>query len=161
MKAIGNFFKAILNFFRKIFLEKWLLRKIGKIIKDVEGDLMDFFLETLLKVIRIFICIDKKFAKNIQGFNAKYVFKSEDNKIAASAIFANNKMKVKKKAITDPDVNITVVFKDSKALFEFLMAEDPDVFAFILESKISYEGNVNYLMKFAYMAMHLKLKFSL
>lgn len=161
MKAIGNFFKSIINFFRKILLEKWLLRKIGKIIKNIEGDLMDFFLETLLKIIRIFLCIDEKFARNIKDFNAKYVFKSEDNKIAASAIFAKNKMKVKKRVIADPDVNITVVFKDGKALFDFLMADDPDVFAFILESKIRYEGNVNYLMKFAYMAMHIKLTFNL
>lgn len=161
MKRIADFFISIVNFFRKLLFEKWLLRKIGKIIRCIETDLMDVFLETLLKMIRIFTCIDPNYARNIENFNAKYIFKSEDEKIAVSAIFADNKMKVKKKAITDPDVNITVIFKDGKALCDFLMASDPDIFVFILESKIKYEGNVNYLMKFAFMAMHLKLEFDL
>jgi hypothetical protein len=68
-------------------------------------------------------------------------------------------MKVKNSAIDN--TNVTVTFKDGKALWEFLMGKNPDVFNFILESKLSYEGNANYVLKFAYMATHLKVKYGL
>jgi len=146
---------AILNIFRKFSLK----RTIKKIIKRIETELLDDFLELLLKVIRLVLCVDRKYRRNIKDFNARYAFRSQDGEIAASAIFKNNKMKVKKDEI--PDTNVTVIFKDGKALWEFLMAPDPDVFAFVLENKLSYEGNLNYLMKFGYMAKHLKVMFGM
>jgi hypothetical protein len=120
---------------------------------------MENFLELLLKAVRLVLCVNRKFRRNIKDFNARYAFRSKDGKIAASAIFKNNKMKVKKNAIED--TNVTVIFKDGKALWEFLMGKDPDVFVFILESKLTYEGNANYLMKFAYMAKHLMYMFGI
>jgi hypothetical protein len=116
---------------------------------------MDDFLELLLKVIHLVLCVDHNYGKNIEGFKARYAFRSVDGKIAASVIFENNKMKVEKDEIKD--TNVTIIFKDGKALWEFLMAEDPDVFSFVLENKLSYNGNLNYLMKFGYMAKHLKV----
>ena len=85
--------------------------------------------------------------------------RSEDGRIAASAIFKKNKMKVKKDVVAD--TNVTVFFKDGKTLWEFLMADDPDVFSFVLENKLRYEGNLNYLLKFGYMSKRLKLMFGL
>lgn len=158
MKPIVNFFRKIVNFFRKFFLKR-LVKKITKVINCIETELMDKFLETLLRVIRLVLCLDDKFARNINGFNAKYTFCDRGGKIAASAIFAKNKMKMKKTAV--PDATVTVTFVDGKSLWEFLMADNPDVFAFVLENKLQYEGNLNYLMKFAYMAKHMKLKFGL
>ena len=155
-----NIFQRIANFFRKFILKR-LVKKITKTINCIETELMDTFLELVLKIIRLVLCLDHDFARNIKDFNAKYVFQTQSGLIAASAIFANNKMKVKKNAITDKDVNVRVVIKDGKSLWEFLMADNPDVFAFVLDNKLSYEGNLNYLMKFAYMAKHMKLMFSL
>ncbi len=158
MSFILNIFRKIANFFRKFFFKR-VLKKITLVIREIETELMDDFLEILLKIVRLVLCLDHKFRRNIENFNARYAFRSENGKIAASAVFKNNKMKVKKKAIKN--TNVTVIFKDGKALWEFMMADEPDVFAFLLESKLRYEGNVNYIMKFAYMAKHLKLKFGL
>jgi hypothetical protein len=144
----------IVNLFRKIILKR-LVKKIKKIIQGIESELMDDFLELLLKVIHLVLCVDHNYGKNIEGFKARYAFRSVDGKIAASVIFENNKMKVEKDEIKD--TNVTIIFKDGKALWEFLMAEDPDVFSFVLENKLSYNGNLNYLMKFGYMAKHLKV----
>ncbi|NIN18182.1 MAG: hypothetical protein GTN53_10405 [Candidatus Aminicenantes bacterium] len=113
----------------------------------------------LLRIIRLTLCLDRGYRRNIKDFNARYAFRSEDGRIAASAIFKNNKMKMKKDAIED--TNVTVVFKDGKTLWEFLMADDPDVFSFVLENKLRYEGNLNYLLKFGYMSKRLKLMFGL
>lgn len=143
----------------KPFRNLSLGRTIKKITTGVENDALDNFLELLLRAIRLVLIVDRKYRRNIKDFNARYTFQSRDGKIAASAVFKNNKLKVQKDAL--PDTNITVIFKDGKALWEFLMAKDPDVFVFLLENKIAWEGNINYLLKFAYMAKHLQHKFKI
>jgi hypothetical protein len=134
-------------------------RGLKKMTSCVKTELLDDFLEMLLRVIRLTLCVDHGYRRNIKDFNARYAFRSEDGRIAASAIFKNNKMKMKMDAVED--TNVTVVFKDGKTLWEFLMADDPDVFSFVLENKLRYEGNLNYLLKFGYMSKRLKLMFGL
>lgn len=151
-----SFLSNIGDFLAKIFRKLSVKKKIKKLISSIETELTDKFLELLLGIIRLDLCLDRDFRKNIEDFNARYAFKSRNGKIAASAIFKNSKMKVRKKEIED--TNITVIFKDGKSLCEFLLSDDPNVFDFILENRLSYVGNVNYMMKFAYMAKHLKLK---
>ncbi|MEI6138194.1 MAG: hypothetical protein WCP85_02970 [Mariniphaga sp.] len=132
----------------------WLTtRRFVKIIEEKE---MDIFLETLLKAMSLFLFFNKKFRRNIDGFNARYVFKSKDGIIAASADFADSKMKVSRKALEN--ASVTVVFKDGTALKNFLFAESPDIIGAILDSEVQYTGNLNYLSKFAYMSKRLKLQ---
>lgn len=147
-------FRKIIDFILHPLRKCRLWLKFKKFIDCIETGLMDDFLELLLSAMRIMFCFSHEYRKNIEGFNGRYTFKSKDGRIAASAIIANNKMTVKKKEI--PDTNVTVVFEDANALFHFLVAADPDVFAFMLENKLNYNGNLNYIMKFAYMAKHLK-----
>jgi hypothetical protein len=104
--------------------------------------------------MRLVFYLDPRYRKNIEGFEARYVFESEDGTVAASAVFKNGRMRVKTRAVPDPTVR--VVFRDDHALWQFLMADDPDVFAFVLGNKLRYEGNLNYLLKFGYMAKQLK-----
>jgi hypothetical protein len=139
----------------KFFLD----RALKKMIMSIETQLLDDFLETLLKVVRLALILDHHYRRNIQGFNARYAFQDEDGQIAASAIFADGKMKVKKSIIED--TNVTITFKNGKALWEFLMSKNPDVFSFVLENKIRYEGNINYMLKFGYMAKHLQVMFGM
>lgn len=142
-----------MNFFRKFSLNR-VIKKIDHIINNIGSKLMDDFLELLLKMMRLASCLNiNGFKKNIEGFNARYVFKTADNKVASSVIFEDNKMKVKGTEIDNPKVK--VIFKDSEALCKFLTSGTPDVFDYVLKNKLSYEGNLNYLMKFAYMAIHL------
>ena len=149
----------ITNKFQKFILNR-AVKKIKKVINCIETDLMDEFLELLLKIFRLVFYLNiAGFRENIKDFNARYTFRTEKGKIAASAIFKDDKMIVEEEEI--PDTNVTVIFKDGKALWEFLMAGNPDVFAFVLANKLSYKGNLNYLMKFAYMAIHLKVMFGL
>jgi hypothetical protein len=115
------------------------------------------FLENLLRTIRLVLFLDPRYRKNIEGFDARYVFESEDGRVAASAVFRNGRMRVKTVAVPDPTVKVT--FRDERSLWQFLMADDPDVFAFVLGNKLRYEGNLNYLLKFGYMAKHLKHSF--
>ena len=151
--------KYILDKFRKCFLDR-ALKKLKKLIDCAGDELMDDFLELLLKVFRLVFCLNLfNFKENIEGFEATYAFKSRNEKIGATAIFTKNKMKVKNTAV-EP-ANVTIIFKDGKSLWEFLMGGSPDIFDFVLKGKLSYKGNLNYLLRFAYLAIHLQKKFEL
>jgi len=135
-------------------LKEWWLRR--KLVRTMTDEALDEFLELLLKVIALKLRIDADYRKNIAGFKGRYVFRTHDGKIAVSAIFENGELKVLDDEIAATDV--TVSFKDGAALCKFLLSKDPDVFAFILDNKIDYEGNLNYVLKFGYMAKRLQLE---
>jgi hypothetical protein len=140
-------------------IKRYLIRKSQKdFIKCLSEETLDVFLTTILRLMDLFLFLNKKFRKNIQGFNARYAFKSTDGRIDASVIFADSKMKVKNHEIENTDV--TVVFKDGKALKNFLFSDSPDIVGSILNGEVRYTGNLNYLAKFAYMANHLKYQFA-
>ncbi|MFC2155041.1 hypothetical protein ACFLRB_00935 [Acidobacteriota bacterium] len=125
---------------------------------------MDDFLELLLDLMRLVFSTNfKHYRENIKDFKATYNFVSEDGRIAAAAVFTDNRMKMKKEKVPDDDPNlkVTVTFKDGHALWRFLMTGTPDIFKAVLDRDISYEGNLNYLLKFAYMSRHLKTIFGL
>ena len=165
MKTIWNFIKQIWNAIKNLYnivrkyLLKRIVKKINKLLDTVETEVMDEILELLLRSIRLFLCLDSDYHKNIIDFDARYTLRSERGRIAASAIFKKGKMKVKGKEIDN--TNVEVYFKDGKVMWDFLMSPNPDIFAFVLDNKLRYEGNLNYLMKFAYMAKRLKSMFGL
>ena len=138
---------------------KLLFKKSKKnFLKNLEDESLDFFLENVLRLLDLYFSLNKNFRKNIQNFDARYAFKSLDGKIDASVVFKDSKMKVYNKEIDN--TNVTVVFKDGKALKNFLFSDSPDIIGSILNSEVSYKGNLNYLAKFAYLANHLKYQFT-
>ena len=124
------------------------------VITIICDEALDFSMEMLLRFMRLYLMINKSFRRNIDGFNARYSFKSSDGRIDSGIIFSKGTMTVKTHTIDDTD--ISVEFRDGKALREFLFAESPDVIGAILNGDVSYKGNLNYLSKFAYMSKNLK-----
>lgn len=140
-------------------IKKYLIRKSGKeFVRCLEEETLDILLTNILRLMDLFFFMNKKFRRNIKGFDARYAFKSVDGKIDASVIFKDSKMAVKNHVIDD--TNVTVVFKDGKALKNFLFSDSPDIIGSILNGEVSYSGNLNYLAKFAYMANSLKYQFA-
>lgn len=155
--------RAIANIPRRFFLRQ-IRKEIKNVIDNIETELMDDFLELLLEMMRLVFLINiKHYRVNIKDFKATYNFMSQDGRIAAAAVFAGNKMKMEKEKVPDDDPNlkVTVVFKDGHALWKFLMSGTPDVFNSLLARELDYKGNLNYLLKFAYMSLHLKTMFGL
>lgn len=150
-------FSDILDF--ADMLERELRRFVEHLHKEIEDGVTDHVLELVLKIMKLAFWFDDDYRKNIERFNARYAFRSQDGEIAASAIFRNGKMDVKSHEIQN--THVTLIFKDSDVLWEFLLADDPQVFEFILDNRLGFEGNFNYILKFAYMARHLKLMFEL
>ncbi len=144
----------LLNFilFRN-FRAKWLMKKW---LRCMESEFAEEFLETLLNLMSLIFLINyKDFRRNIEGFNGKYLFRSRDNNITVSAIFKNNRMTVSERLIDNPD--ITVDFRNGKALLNFILSPKPDILGSMLRQDVAPHGNFNYLYKFAYMAKRLQL----
>ena len=126
-----------------------------RFLNCIESEFAEEFLELLLKLMSLVFFLNKDFKRNIENFNGRYLFKSRDNKITVAAIFRDNQMKVYEKIIDRTDV--TVNFKDAKALMDYLLSPKPDILGSILNQDVTIDGNLNYLYKFAYMARHLQL----
>lgn len=128
------------------------------LIESIGSELAEGFLDVLLRLMRLIFLIDDEFQKNIAAFRGKYLFKSKNGDIMRTAVFENGKLTVGRKEIPDPSV--TVIFKNARALVDYLMTPKPDILGSILKQDVKIKGNFNYLYKFAYMARHLQLKFS-
>ncbi len=129
-----------------------------KFAECLKSEFAEEFLESLLGFMKLLFLVDHDFKRNIRDFNARYLFKSRDGSITVAAIFRDNEMDVQEEEIADP--NITVIFKDSKALMNYLLSPKPDVLGSMLRQEVTLDGNLNYLYKFAFMAKRLQLMVS-
>lgn len=121
--------------------------------ENLEEAAVEGLLVVLLNVMSLLFLLDKGYRRNIAGFKGRYNFCSADKGISASCAFTGRRMKVSGALLRNP--NVTVCFRDEEAVLSFLTGGDPDILNFMLENKLSYQGNLNYLMKFAYMSIHL------
>ena len=139
----GQLLPSLLNLMNIISLpELNLLMKMPDIVKHPL--LRD---NILLKLLQ--------FRDNFKNFTGRYQFQTKDRKFLMSAVFDNGRITVAMKSIDRP--HIKVVFKDDKALRNFIFAPKPDILGAVLTQDVVLEGNLNYIYKFAYMAKRLQL----
>jgi hypothetical protein len=128
---------------------------INKFLESMESEFAEEFLETLLRLMGLVFLLDPDYKRNIVGFKGRYQFMSSDNEITVAAVFRDDALKVSEEVIPDP--NITVIFKNGKALMNYLLSPKPDVLGSLLRQEVRLDGNLTYLYKFAYMAKRLQL----
>ena len=128
---------------------------LKRLEKCLSLEMAEEFLKILLEVMRLAFFFDHDYRKNIEGFSGSYLFRSSDHAIAVSATFSGGEMDISEEEVLNP--NVTVIFKDGKALMNFLLSGNPDILGSMLRQEVSPEGNLNYLYKFAYMARRLQL----
>jgi hypothetical protein len=121
----------------------------------IESELAEGFTELLLRFMSLVLFLNMGFRRNIKNFRGRYLFRSRDDEITVAAVFRDNRLRVYDKAIANTDV--TVTFKDAKALMNYILSPKPDILGSILRQDVVIDGNFNYLYKFAYMAKHLQL----
>jgi hypothetical protein len=131
---------------------KSALKKFGDCLTS---EFAEDFLQLLLGLMSVAFLFDRDFRKNIKNFNGRYQFRSRDGHINVAALFEDERIEVEEKIIDDP--HITVLFKDGKALMQYLLASKPDILGSMLRQEVSLDGNLNYLYKFAFMAKRLQL----
>jgi hypothetical protein len=121
----------------------------------IESELAEGFTQLLLRFMSLVLFLNMDFRRNIKNFRGRYLFRSRDDEITVAAVFRDNRLRVYEKAIANTDV--TVTFKDAKALMNYILSPKPDILGSILRQDVVIDGNFNYLYKFAYMAKHLQL----
>jgi hypothetical protein len=146
-------FEKILNW---LLLRPFRVKRLrSKFLQCLESEAAEGFLEMLLKFMSLAFFMDRDFRRNIKGFNGRYLFKSRDNGITVAVVFRNNRMKVYEKELKDTDV--TVVFRNGRTLMGYLISPKPDILGSLLRQDVTFNGNLNYVYKFAYMAKRLQL----
>ena len=136
---------------KSLFLDPILKR----LADCLESEMAENFLAILLDVMRLVFLIDSDFRRNIDGFEARYQFRSVDDSITVGVTFHDGRMEVEETLLDQP--NITIIFKDGRALMGFLLTPKPDILGAMLRQEVSTSGNLNYLMKFGFMAQRLIL----
>jgi len=128
------------------------LKKFGD---SLTSEFAEDFLQLLLGLMSVVFMFDHDFRKNIERFNGRYQFKSMDGCLTVAALFGENRLDVREEEIPNPD--ITILFKDGKALMGYLLTPKPDILGSMLRQEVLLDGNLNYLYKFAFMAKRLQL----
>lgn len=121
--------------------------------KEFVGTVTDKFLERLLGGMDAAFLLFKDYRRNIEGFEGRYLFVTQDGEVNVAAIFKNGDMKVHENAIDSYDVKVT--FKDAPALLKFLFSRNQDILNSLLANEVETDGNLNYLYKFGFMARDL------
>jgi len=141
----------LLNLFRR-----WQRQRTERRFrKCLEDETAEEFLQLILNLMSLAFKLDKDFRRNIEGFNGKYQFRSSDNSVTIAALFNGKDLKVQEKLI--PDADVSIIFKDGRALMNYLLATDRDILKMVLNNEVILKGNMNYMMKFGYLANHLQL----
>ncbi len=118
------------------------------------GKVTDEFLELLLRGMDLSFCLSKGYRENIEGFAGTYVFGTDDGRVNCSAVFSGGNMDVNSKSLSPYDVRVS--FKDARALWRFLLAENQDILNSILANDVDVDGNLNYIYKFGFLARDLQ-----
>lgn len=138
----------------------WTIRRLARQVRKELGDAAtDRFLEFLLRGMHLAFDLCKSYRRNIECFDARYVFKTRDGGADVTADFADGDMQVHDDAKDQWTVRVT--FANAAALRTFLFAGNHDILNSILANEVEVEGNVNYLYKFGFMARDLMRRLGL
>ena len=144
LRPISNLFDGADVVLTKLFTKR--------LKKQLLGAVTDKFITLLLRCMDLFFFLtqDDDFRRNLENFEGRYLFKTADETVKASATFSDGDMHVYEDAIDDWNVRVT--FKNGKALRDFIFSEKQDIFDSISRNEVEVDGNLNYIYKFAFMA---------
>lgn len=121
-----------------------------RVFVSVEDEVVDEFLELLLKVMHGLAVLSPDYRSNIDGFRGKYLFRTSDDRVVATVLFADRTITVGEHECSDWDARVT--FRDAGSLMRFLFSKNQDIVASVLENAVEVDGNFNYVFRFAYLA---------
>ena len=124
-----------------------------RLVDELTGELTDQFLELLLRGMDLAFRLSGSYRENIRDFKGRYLFRTEDGGVEASAVFGEGRMEVREEAISDWTVRVT--FRDPGALRAFLFSRNQDILNSLLKNDVDVDGNLNYLFRFGFLARDL------
>lgn len=126
-----------------------------KLLDAVEGRITENVMDVVLSLMSVLFVLDKNYRKNIHNFEAVYVFTDQNDDFYVAARFHKDRLTIQNKKVDNP--NFILRFRDNEALVKLLFSGAPDILNAMLNQQVDFEGNVNYINKFAYMALHILL----
>ncbi len=112
------------------------------------------FLHLLLALMSTALVLNPEFRRHAQSFEARFVFRNRDGTVTHGATFSHGLLWVTDRAPPDPDA--TIIFRDGNALMRSLLSAEPDLLGALLRQDVSFEGNLNYVYRLAYLARWLQ-----
>jgi len=134
-------------------------------VESLENRWTAWFLKLFLWFFGLSFRLFPELRKNIEDFEAQYVFKTRDGGVEESAIFKKDGnrgpvMVRKDKPVDNP--NVTVVFKDADVLKRYLYSlAGQDILQLILNDDVQLDGNWNYVCKLLFMIRQLHFRVGL
>ena len=98
-------------------------------------------------------CLWPDYRRNIRDFEGRYLFRTADHSVTASAFFGDGEMHVRREEI--PSWNVCITFRNASALRDFLFSRNQDILDSLLKNEVEVQGNLNYIFKFGFMARDL------
>ena len=139
--------------------------RLSSISDALESALADRSLDGLLPVMDLAfeastIGLLGDFHKNIENFEGRYLFEAKEGSARSAAIFEGGDMRVLRDGTDRWDVK--VVFRNDHALMKFMLkGVRSDALDAMMDNDVQVYGNINYLLKFGYMARDLLDRFGL
>ena len=129
------------------------------LLTEVEGVATDKVVELLLVAMDLAFAILPGYRNNLRGFRGRYVLRTADGRVDASALFSPGALSIRTTAVADPDVTIT--FKSPAAFRRFLSSKEKDILDSLLANEVEVDGNLNLVYKLGFMARALLLRFGI
>ena len=148
--------KSKINIFRIIWDR--MLRKVREtFIAQMDSNKMDKLLELGLKAMSLLFLLCPEYRENIKGFKGKVAFNTVDGQLGATASFGRflhlPVLRMRKTAVSN--ANVTITFSDGQAMASFITEPSPDIISGILDNKLNFTGNMNYILRFVFLAMDI------
>jgi len=132
---------------------RWNMRAL---LTELGGVATDKVVELLLVAMDLGFAVLPGYRNNLRDFRGRYVLRTADGRVDASAVFTPGEMSMRTRAVDAPDVTIT--FKSPAAFRRFLSSKEKDILESLMVNDVEVDGNLNYVYKFGFMARQLLLR---
>ena len=112
----------------------------------------DQFLEALLMSMGAAFTLNEDYRRNIEGFEAVFVFRTKDG-VGATAVFHDGTLTVEREP--RPVFDTRISFRDAEGLRKSLVAGSQNLLDTMLSDPIDAEGNLSNLYRFGFLANEL------
>ncbi|MBN2035144.1 MAG: hypothetical protein JW768_00245 [Chitinispirillaceae bacterium] len=128
---------------------------IDRISGSLSPESMGELLEALLKGLGLFISVHPVLKQDIALLQAGYRITTKDNRLSVFATFIDGTLTATRKG-TIP-VNVCLIFQDTRAMLNLFTSPKPDLLNAMLKQQVAFDGNLNYLLKLAYLLKRVML----
>jgi len=128
---------------------------VCRIAPAVSPESMGEIIEALFKGVGLLISIHPVLREDVRTLQAGYLLTTADGRMTVTAEFANGRLWAKR--TKSSPVNVTLIFKDAPTILKLFTSPKPDLLNAMLKQQIAFDGNLNYLLKLAYLLRRVLL----